>query len=360
MIRSARVGWLLAVGTLGAVLALGTLGARSESRLTARPEPTPDATPPRAFLRGMTITCPRGGQIWGTETMREALREVKALGVDSVAIHPYARIERDGTVRFRPAADTDFLPRAVTIAREEGVSLFWKPHLAYWGNFGWRGEIRFEREEDWQRFFHDYRLFILDQAAFAARSGVPLFAVGVELEETTHREADWRSLVAEVRRVYPGRITYAANWDRVTAVPFWDALDLVGVQAYFPLSDAEGPSDAELAAGWERELHSLGELSHSLGDKPVLFTEIGYNRSPVAARTPWDYRVEDNPASRALRTRLLDTAITRAEATPFVEGMYWWKWMPGGTIGRSNFSMRDEEAQQVLRQRWGRSVRSVR
>ncbi|MCB1054609.1 MAG: hypothetical protein KDD11_03755 [Acidobacteria bacterium] len=344
-IRNARAPWW---GLAGALAVLVTLATVASPKRTA-PETTSEVRP---FLRGMTITCPRGGEIWGTETMREALRDVKALGVDSVAIHPYARIERDGTVRFRPTADSPFLGRAVEMARQEGISLFWKPHLAYWGNFVWRGEITFERDEDWQRFFRDYRAFILDQAAFAGRAGVPIFAVGVELEGTTSHEAEWRSLIAEIRRVFPGRLTYAANWDRVDAVPFWDALDLVGVQAYFPLSDADGPDETALGAGWARELDRLGALSHRLGDKPVVFTEIGYNRSPVAARTPWDYRVEDNPATRALRTRLLDVAITRAEAAPFVAGMYWWKWMPGHSFERSNFSMRDTEAREVLERRW--------
>ena len=71
------------------------------------------ASPPeQAFMRGMTVSCPIWGQIWGSNAMVESLEELRGLGVRWVAIHPYAVIRRDGSVRFRPAAETGYLPRA--------------------------------------------------------------------------------------------------------------------------------------------------------------------------------------------------------------------------------------------------------
>ena len=307
----------------------------------------------RAFVRGMTVTCPRIGQIWGTEDMSRALKELHSLGVEWVAIHPYAAIRRNGNIEHRPAAQTGFLGRAAEIAREEKAQLFWKPHLAYWGSFQWRGEIEFgDDEAAWRRFFAGYRSFIVDQAAFAQSHGIPLFAVGVELEATTHREKEWRQIIRAVRLVYKGRITYAANWDRLQRVPFWDAVDVIGVQAYFPLSSDRQPSLEALGVGWDGHLDQLEVLSRSLGDKPVLFTEIGYNRSSEAAREPWSYQVDDSPENRALRLRLIRSALTKLEGEPFLEGIFWWKWMPGPSAGRSNFSMRDPEAKDALRRAW--------
>ena len=240
------------------------------------------------FMRGMIVSCPRAGQIWGSPEMTESLRGISTLGVEWVSIHPYAGVRRDGTIRRWQAIETEYLGRAGELVRDANMKLFWKPHLAYWGSFEWRGAIDFgDDRAAWERFFAGYEEFIVDQAAAAQRAGAALFAVGVELEKTTRFEAEWSSIIAAVRRVYDGTITYAANWDSLDAVPFWDRVDLIGVHAYFPLSDAADPSWQELWDGWNAPLAQLGSLSKRLGGKPVVFAEIGYNRSTEAARSPW-------------------------------------------------------------------------
>lgn len=304
------------------------------------------------FLRGMTVSCPREGRIWGSPWMAETLAELGGLGVEWVAIHPYAGVRRDGTVRWRPAAETGYLDRAVAHAREAGIALFLKPHLAYWGSFAWRGEIGFGDDRDaWDRFFAGYRAFIVDQARFAERSGITLFAVGLEYKQTTWREAEWRRIIADVRRVYSGRITYSANWDHVEHVPFWDAVDLIGVQGYFPLSHDPDPSAETLRRGWDAPLAQLRRLSERHG-KPVLFAEIGYDVAEGAAREPWQRRTRDTARNRALQRRLIEVALERLEAEPFVEGMFWWKWLPHRDRV-ADFAMQHENAKEVLRRTWG-------
>lgn len=306
------------------------------------------------FLRGMVVSCPRAGQIWGSPEMARSLEEITALGVDWVAIHPYARVERDGSIRHRPAQEADYLQRAASLAEQAGVKLFWKPHLAYWGNFEWRGDIEFgEDTAAWRRFFDGYRAFIVDQARFAQSVGVDLLAVGVEYEKTTHHETEWRQIIAAVRAVFSGRLTYAANWDSLDRVPFWDALDLIGVHAYFPLSQEELPQRTAIWRGWDQPLARLARLSQGLEDKPVLFAEIGYARSARAAVEPWRPDIESAPAVLALRRMLIEVAVERVEQAAYVEGMFWWKWIPGDDRWDRDFSMRDEEARQAVLRHWG-------
>lgn len=313
------------------------------------------AAPKADFHRGMVVSCPRWGPIWGSPSMAESLAELKEIGVDSVAIHPYGWVKRDGTVKFEPASELGFLSRAVELAREARVRLFWKPHLGYWGEFEWRGSIEFAEDETaWRKFFVDYEAFIVDQARFAAAAGLDLFAVGVELEATTHREGDWRRVIARVRDVFSGTVVYAANWDKLDMVPFWDAVDWIGVHAYYPLTEDPDPDRTRLAAGWKPHLDALRALSAKL-EKPVLVAEVGYDLNPNAAREPWVYGTEDSPLSRELRTRLIEVAMDSLASEDFIRGMYWWKWMPGRTHFRRNFSMRDSDAKRALARRWAMS-----
>lgn len=308
----------------------------------------------RSFSRGIVISCPRAGQIWGSSEMASTLEEITSLGADWAAIHPYARIHRNGTVQYRPAAETGYLARAAELARAADVQLFWKPHLAYWGSFEWRGDIEFGHDKEaWRRFFESYQSFIVDQARFAEHLGVDLFSVGVEYEKTTHFETEWRQIIAAVRSVFSGRLTYAANWDSLDRVPFWDALDSIGVHAYFPLTRGVTRDRSALSAGWDRPLTELEELSRLHQDKPILFAEIGYPRSQRAAMEPWIPDNLDLPEVVSLRQTLIEVALETIEQAPFIEGMFWWKWIPGDNRWDRDFSMKDQEALQALRRYWG-------
>ncbi len=311
---------------------------------------------PATFMRGMTLSCPTWGPIWGRPETGKSMDEVQALGVDWVALHPYARVDKRGSVKFAPHSETPFLNRAVEMARARNIKLLWKPHLAYWGAFSWRGAIVFSSEAEWARFFDSYRAFIVDQARFAQAAGVEMFVVGLEYESTVHREADWRAVIAAVRDVYKGPITYSANWDGIDKVPFWDALDVIAVQAYFPLT-ATSPSDVEIDAGWDRVLAQLRAVSVR-ENKKILLAEIGYAAHPNAAQTPWKPGLDD--AARPLRTKLLRRALERTRDVDFLVGAFWWKWMPGAPSRHdADFSMKDAEARSVLREMWGPTVASA-
>ena len=49
------------------------------------------------FYKGVTVSCQTWGKEWQTPEMAKTLDELKSSGVNSIAIHPYARIEMTGT-----------------------------------------------------------------------------------------------------------------------------------------------------------------------------------------------------------------------------------------------------------------------
>lgn len=169
-------------------------------------------------------------------------------------------------------------------------------------------------------------------------------------------DREWRALIAAVREVYSGRITYAANFDQYREVGFWDALDLVGVNAYFPLRRRPDPDAAvdqlraELAAGWRRVEVEIDEFlaEAELQDRQVLFTELGYTRFRDMSVAPWagdgftlleadpdaGGPAEDTmivwaeqplrPIERALAIEALEE-VEGQRGHPLLAGLLWWK-----------------------------------
>ena len=162
-------------------------------------------------------------------------------------------------------------------------------------------------------------------------------------------EAEWRGLIGAVRSVYSGRVTYAANFDQFEMVGFWDALDLISINAYFPLRELWQPGVAPdelypvFAARWAAILRSIDEFDRQRGwgGKGVLFTELGYVYRRDSTIEPWNafgFSVlpsaegeklvvwEDQPIDleeRAMAVRALYRA--NQEAGRPLEGILYWK-----------------------------------
>ena len=314
-----------------------------------------DASTAGTFLKGVTVSCYRSGPgEWDSPAMEHTLDELGTLGVDAVAIHPYARLSSDGTIRYRSGPVTPATLKPLGWAHDRGMATLLKPHLAYWGSgFAWRGAITFGDDASWARFFAGYRHFIVEQAKLAAQTEATWFAVGTELAGTLGHETEWRALIAQVREIYPGKLTYAANWDEVDKVPFWDALDAVGVQAYYPLSDQPDPSEAMLRAGWTKRLKELDAIAERYG-KPVMLTELGYAVSEAAVERPWeDAVVGDHQRGAALKLRAMRVALAEIADRPNILGVFLWKWFPGDREHGDEFVLQYPAMKAVIKEAWG-------
>lgn len=337
-LRRLRFPFLLAL--------LGLLAASG----CARPAELRPAPP----IRGIVISCQTWGHEWGSDAMVEALHEVKALGANWVQIHPYGGIDREGNVSLgRLPADgstPDWLARPIAEAHRLGLKICITPHLAGWrAGWSWRGDITFDSPEAWARFFASYRTWITTLARLCADADG--FSVGSELDRTVPgHEREWREIITAVRRETRAPLTYAANWTDVTAIPFWDALDVISVSAYYPLVDHDQPpTAAELDTSWRRILAELRAYSRPLG-KPVVFMEVGYDRSLTAAREPWaDGRRE--PGAEAVQTLCLDRALAAVARDDHLLGAFLWKWFPG-PVRRETFLVSTPAMREVVARHW--------
>lgn len=100
----------------------------------------------------------------------------------------------------------------------------------------------------------------------------------------------WRRLIRKVRKSYSGRLTLAANFDNYHEVGFWDALDLIGINAYFALRRTlEDPvTEVGLKRAWRGIFEQVGSFREHHGlQQQVLFTELGYTRRQGVTVAPW-------------------------------------------------------------------------
>ena len=306
-------------------------------------------------IRGITLSTHTDGQDWAHDGTAEAIVEIESLGANWVAIHPYAGIRGDGTVRFwamEPGRVPDWIARPVSEAHAAGLKIMIKPHLAYWGSkFRWRGEIEFHDPVEADRFFTTYIEWITSIARVCPK--VDAFVVGTELDATMMWAERWEEVVRAVKEVTDVPLTYAANWNTYTEVPFWDTLDAIGIQAYFPVAPDSlfHPSEETIREGWQRVMHELAAFSKKKG-RHVVFTELGYNRSFSAAAEPWSYKT-DGPEAEAFQSRCLRAALEAIEDEPRVLGSFLWKWFPNPRPVGRNFQLATPAIRSTIRETWG-------
>ncbi|HEX6839721.1 MAG TPA: hypothetical protein VF334_24250, partial [Polyangia bacterium] len=230
-----------------------------------------DAAP---FQRGICYAHAwRGGGDagYGSATSQKTLERLARLGVDWISLTPFGFMESTRAVEIRvagahgPGESDERMRREVAHAHALGIKVALKPHL--WIRHGeWQGDLQFGNDDAWRAWFNSYRAFILRYAALAERDGYDMLVIGTELKSATACDPEcWRALIAELRGVYHGPLTYAANWDEAERVPFWSALDFIGVDAYAPIADKSGAAEPALCVAWSalaRRLEALSQRTH--------------------------------------------------------------------------------------------------
>lgn len=299
----------------------------------------------------------QGGGGYGTDASAQTIDELYDLNVRWIALTPFGYQQalhdtKVGTIFDRSGHETDAsMARDVSKAHEMGIQVMLKPHLWIRGG-DWPGYIEFEKEEDWSAWMDSYSEMILHYAEFAERNEVASLSMGCELKGlSSGRADDWRALVEKIRAVYSGQLLYSANWDEYAAIPWWDALDAVGINAYFPLSTQPDPKPEDLAAGAER-VHATLAKFHGSVKKPIIFTEIGFRPAAGAAAKPWEHGPPD-PGQLDLQRRCYEAIHQTFAEAEWLEGVYWWKWFSGAAAGPGRhlydgFTPRGRPAQDVM------------
>ena len=323
----------------------------------------------RGTLRGVTIgpiesaLHPQRG--YGSEPFERTLLEAKRLGSTWVSLTPFARVNDGKSTGISLSFEAPFadnrraIVRSIQQAHALGLRVLIVPHL--WVESGeWRGELDPGSDAAWESWSHNYRAFLLTWAEVARDAHADMLSVGVELRSwlTTAHAASFQPILRDVRRVYPGLLTYAGNWDDIEQTVILGDLDVIGLNAFFPLADKDGAGFEQLAAGGRGVRDRLAQLA-ALWHKPIFFNEFGYTTRVDPAIRPWEWpdkmsHVVPDQAAQATAYRALLSAFVDE---PWFAGFFVWRLYADpddmSQEAEWGFSPRGKQAELVLRDAFG-------
>ncbi len=332
------------------------------AKLPAAPVQKPKSkiqNPPDSFLAGVSLAMlNRLDKGYHAPVVSQQLDAFAALGSNAVSLMPFAFQRAPdqpeiGFLNHGPGSETDIgLIHATRLARARGFHVLYKPHL-WVSHASWPGEVEMKSEADWERWWQGYRRYILHHAFLARWAGADLFSIGCELSKTVKREAEWRDLIAAVRLLYPGVVTYSGNWyGDLEGVHFWDALDLIGIDSYYPLSASPQATRADLDRGAQEIAKRFAAASRAAGRR-ILLTEVGFAAHRGAWLAPHTEGGEVSQEDQALAYKALFTALGRPK---WLAGTFVWKaFSAPGSEGRgeADFRFQGRKAEGVIREYYG-------
>ena len=261
---------------------------------------------------------------------------VKNMNVAWVAITPYGFVG-DGRPDFQYNKTSEGhwwgespvgVHECVRMAHEKGLKVMLKPHAWIQSQTSsFTGDLDFKTEAEWKVFEQTFGDYLLDFAQVANTNNVEIYCIATEFENFIEKRPDfWHKIIKAIKVIYKGKLTYAENWDSYQKVPFWQEMDYVGVDGYFPLTDEKSPSLQTIKKGWVKHRTELEKFSRKT-QKPILFTEIGYQSTDYTTQKPWE-SYSKHPDNETLQADAYRAFFENVWTEKWLAGCFIWKWFP--------------------------------
>jgi hypothetical protein len=309
-------------------------------------------------VRGITMVAPPG------QFSDDPIDPIKDVNADWIAVVPYG-YSRKGSpeVRYNSSWQwwgerPDGIRESIRVAHLKGMKVMVKPQVYVPG--GWIGDMDFDTEEEWRTWEATYQAYIMAFVKIAVEEGADMICIGTEYKIAARkREAFWRQLISEVRSSFNGQVIYSSNWDGYEKVPFWDALDYVGISAYFPLTSTKTPTVNYLKKEWRPITKKLKRFSDKM-KKEILFTEFGYLSVDGCAYKAWELekKIKDLPINEEAQANAYHALLSTFWNEDYWAGGFLWKWFPNmeGHEGYpdKDYTPQGKVAEQVIREWYGK------
>jgi hypothetical protein len=185
-----------------------------------------------------------------------------------------------------------------------------------------------------------------------------MLCIGTEYRTPAKERPEfWRSLTKKVRKQYTGKITYASNWDNYMNITWWDEVDYIGIDSYFPLADGDSPSLDEIKKGWVPLKKDL-ELFSERWEKPILFTEYGFQSVKGGAGKHWEVDKATENADMEIQSKAYEAKFQSLWDESWFAGGFLWKWhltTRGAERNKTRFTPQGKPAEQIIAKWYGKS-----
>jgi hypothetical protein len=204
----------------------------------------------------------------------------------------------------------------IAFAQSLGLKVILKPTVNC-RNGVWRAFINFFDHEapcepKWSAWFAAHERFQLHYAKIAEASGCVMFITGCEMVMAERRADEWRGLIAKVKQIFSGPVSYNTDKYQEDAVSWWDCVDVISSSGYYP----EGT--------WETQLARIERAVKQYG-KPFFFAETGCMSAAGSPILPnkWDLPGNLDLAGQAVWYRDM---FAHCRTRSWVEGFGLWSW----------------------------------
>ena len=282
---------------------------------------------------------------------QDPMPAVKGVNADWITVIPYGyTMPNQPSVHYNEKGgqwygETPEGVRAtIKAAHEAGVNVMLKPQV--YCPDGWTGGLDFDSDEKWKSWESDYVKYLMQFVTIAQENKAEMLCIGTEFKISVQKRAFfWKKLIVDVRKIYTGKLTYAANWDEYEMIPFWNDLDYAGVNAYFPLTNEKTPSVALLQKAWEKPLASLQSF-YEKNKKPIIFTEYGYLSVDSCAYNGWELekKVMEMNINEQAQSNAIEAILLTFSQKDWWKGGFLWKWFPN-MQGHEGYPERDYSPQ---------------
>lgn len=248
--------------------------------------------PPEVF-RGMTYGAFDQSVLTSNITaqaMKEMQNELSVAWLSLTILWKQDGVHANTVYAYDQTPSDDWIRGFIQQANQLDLAVMIKPIIVPTGNAS-----VFITPTNFSEWFSSYSKLMLSLAQLAAQEGAEAISIGVELPFVTippNNRESWISLILQVRQVFSGSLTFSALYVfEYPNLSFWDALDWIGIDAYFPLAAASNPNPplSEMIATLNQSYFAIREWkSHlpALLNIPVVFTEIGFPSTQYCAALP--------------------------------------------------------------------------
>ncbi len=252
---------------------------------------------------------------------RADYQKMVASGVEWVAINSFwyqANLTSNDIYPGFWTEPRENLVDAFLYARSIGLHVLYKPMIQIDGE--WRAHIQYSPE--WMQAYTDW---LVSCAQDAELGGVEMFCLGCEMNNMQGHSDAVRSMIAAVRQVFHGKLTYSANYDAFWYIDWYDKIDMIGVSMYPAMSFSYSPTVDELVQFWNGFYTRLEALS-AKWNKPIAFTEIGAQALDGSNMSPSQNRISNKSDVEELCDIYQSVFESRLWTAPWFKGVYWWIW----------------------------------